>query len=182
MKKPNFSNFSPKNANFSSFDYKSSSRYTLNAAFLRKFVALEQRQWIEAMIEALIESLERKILETKWIGNQTKNVIRSKLQNLSYILGGPEEMYYTKQFDDYNGFGNVIKKHLNPSINKYYLVKVTTYSSDIIELSINLYKIKRRNIFKEDRNTIKDDFYQMVTSTNVQYFPKFNLICMYIMV
>lgn len=82
----------------------------------------EQRKSVETMIESLLESLEDTLINTEWIENKTKKTISSKLQNLSYIIGGPEEMYYTKQFDHYNGFGNVIKKHLIPFVNNILFV------------------------------------------------------------
>jgi predicted metalloendopeptidase len=56
-----------------------------------------------------MDQVEEHLHKADWLDSTTRTAAISKLQNTSYIIGGPEEMYYAEQFDKDFGAGNVIR-------------------------------------------------------------------------
>lgn len=85
----------------------SSFQYTLEAEYLRRFVSKTKQRNVEELIERLLIQLEEHFRDSKWLDFETRKAAIYQIQNVSYIIGGPEEMYYDFQFEKDFGIGDV---------------------------------------------------------------------------
>ena len=60
-------------------------------------------------MERILKEIKQHLREGNWMDENMRRAAISRLENMSYIIGGPEEMYYAEQFDKDFGVGNVIK-------------------------------------------------------------------------
>ncbi|XP_015837315.1 endothelin-converting enzyme homolog [Tribolium castaneum] len=141
---------------------KSFFQYSLEAEFVRRYVTATKRRNVEELIERILTHLEEHFRDSKWLDFETRKAAIYKIQNISYIIGGPEEMYYDKQFDKDFGIG-----------------ELEFNSSNIIHINMKLFEKGLDLLFNKkykETNYLKYTFYELVPSREIRFMQRFNLI------
>ncbi|KAJ3638389.1 hypothetical protein MTP99_001757 [Tenebrio molitor] len=141
---------------------KSSFQYSLEAAYLRRYVPEATRKHVEEIIERIMDQVEEHLHKADWLDSTTRTAAISKLQNTSYIIGGPEEMYYAEQFDKDFGAGNM----------KFNSTNIIHILNDVFHNEFD----RLYNTNKEETNYLKYTFYEQVLSQETKFVQHFNLI------
>ncbi|KAJ3649739.1 hypothetical protein Zmor_021463 [Zophobas morio] len=141
---------------------KSYFQYALEAEYLRRHVTKTKSKNIEEMMERILKEIKQHLREVNWMDENMRRAAISRLENMSYIIGGPEEMYYAEQFDKDFGVGNLEFKTSN-------IIQITT---DIFHKALDTLYSKKY----EDTNYLKYTFYELVTSQEIAFYQNFNLL------
>lgn len=135
--------------------------YVSEAAYARKYSS--ERKSITEIVNNIKHVLHDHINASKWMNQNHKTYALDKLQNIKAFIGGPDEVFDEKKFDNILGVDDIDILGFNNTLD---IVRAVDKSRDKYNLNLTRQKISYQ----------QGELYRDIVTIEAKYLPEDNLI------